>query len=214
MADFPAIALVELSSIAAGTFAADRMVKKAVVQLLRAGTVHPGRYLILIGGGEAEVGLAHAAGIEAGGPQVLDDVFLPDAHPQVVAAIDDARRVAEYDSLTVLETSTVAAILRATDAAVKGALVELLEMRLADDLGGKGVAVLTGERADVEAAVEIAGRALVGREGTICHAIISRIDEAVADKVAASTRFRPPISDARAPDVKTNAPGGSPAKNK
>ena len=55
MTKLPAIALIELSSIAAGAFAADRMVKRSPVELLHAGTVQPGKYLILIGGGTAEV---------------------------------------------------------------------------------------------------------------------------------------------------------------
>jgi len=189
MTAFPAIALLEFSSIAAGTFAADRMVKKAEVTLLRAGTVQPGKYLVLIAGGEAEVALARDAGLEAAGAAMIDDVYLPDVHPTVVEAIDGQRRTGEYDAVTVLETSGVPAIVRATDAAVKGALVELLELRLGDGLGGKGVALLTGERADVEAAVEIAQRALAGREGALCHAIISRIDAALAGRIEQTTRF-------------------------
>ena len=41
-----------------------------------------------IGGGEAEVAMARAAGLEAAGPQMTDDVYLPDVHPVVVEAID------------------------------------------------------------------------------------------------------------------------------
>jgi len=189
MPSLPAIALLEFSSVAAGTFAADRMVKKAVVSLVRAGTVQPGKYLVLVAGGEAEVALAHQAGIEAGGPQVTDDVLLPDAHPSVVNGIDGRRNTGAYDAITVLETSSIPAVVRATDAAVKGAMVALLELRLGDGLGGKGIALLTGERADVEAAVEIAQRVLAGRSGTFCHSIVSRIDDALAGRIGKSTRF-------------------------
>jgi len=189
MAQFPAIALLEFSSVAAGTFAADRMVKKAEIPLLRVGTVQPGKYLVLVAGGEAEVMLAHQAGIDAGGPQVTDDVLLPDVHARVAGAIDGQRNVGEYDAITVLETSSIPAVVRATDAAVKGARVELLELRLGDGLGGKGVALLTGERADVEAAIEIAQRVLAGRTGSFCHSIVSRIDEALARRIGESTRF-------------------------
>ena len=50
MSNLPAIALIELGSIAAGTFATDKMVKRAPVELMHAGTVQPGKYLILVGG--------------------------------------------------------------------------------------------------------------------------------------------------------------------
>ena len=189
MSDLPAIALIEFSSIAAGTFAADAMVKKAPIDVLRVGTVQPGNYLVLIGGGVAEVEMAYHAGILAGSPRVVDDVFLPDVHTQVYDAIGGMRRDDEYDSLAVLETSTVAAILRATDAAVKGAEVHLKEMRLADGLGGKGVALLTGERADVEAAVEVATATLAGRDVQLCQSIVSRIDESLATGIGKTTRF-------------------------
>ncbi len=56
---FPAIALIEFGSIAAGMFAADKMVKRARVELLHAGTVQPGKYLVLVGGGTAE-GFRHS----------------------------------------------------------------------------------------------------------------------------------------------------------
>ena len=49
----PALALLEFSSIAAGIFAGDAMVKRAKLAVIHAGTVQPGRYLILIGGSVA-----------------------------------------------------------------------------------------------------------------------------------------------------------------
>ena len=43
----PAIALVETNSVAAGILCGDTMVKKAVVQLLEARPICPGKYLVL-----------------------------------------------------------------------------------------------------------------------------------------------------------------------
>ena len=189
MNDFPAIALIEFRSIAAGTFAADAMVKKATVQLLRAGTVQPGKYLVLIGGSTAAVNESYKAGIEAGTPEVIDDVILPQVDRQGAAAIDGTLRTDEYETVAILETSTSAAIVRAADAAVKGAEAMLKELRLANGLGGKGLALLTGSRHDIEAAVEVATAALAGRDVKLCHSIISRIDSALAENIDSSTRF-------------------------
>jgi microcompartment protein CcmL/EutN len=189
MSKLPAIALIEFGSIAAGTFAADKMVKRARVELLHAGTVHSGKYLILVGGGTAEVEESYRAGMQAAPAEILDEVLLPDVHSQVVKALDGARSFDGYDSLVVLETSTVAAIVRATDAAVKGARVELAELRLGNGLGGRGLAILTGELTDVEAAAEIAGRSLAGRNVTLCHSIVSNVHEQIADRLGESTRF-------------------------
>jgi microcompartment protein CcmL/EutN len=185
----PAIALIELSSIAAGTFAADKMVKRAPVELLQAGTVQPGKYLILVGGGTAEVEESYREGMQAAPAEILDEVFLPHVDRQVVDALDGARTFRGYESLVVLETSTIAAIVRATDAAVKGAQVEVSELRLGNGLGGRGLAILTGARTDVEAAAEIAARVLAGRDVTLCHSIISNVHEQIATRLGESSRF-------------------------
>ncbi|GJM27112.1 MAG: propanediol utilization: polyhedral bodies pduT [Phycisphaerae bacterium] len=189
MSELPAIALIEFSSIAAGTFAADAMVKEASVQILRIGTIQPGRFLVLIGGMTAEVELAYKAGIRAGTPQVLDDVFLPDAHSDVVKGIDGKQLAKASDAMLTLETSTSTAIIRAADAMAKGALVSLMELRLGDGLGGKGFARFVGSRSDSEAALQIASEALAGRDVQLCESIVSRIDEALAERLADSSRF-------------------------
>ena len=42
----PALAIIEFDSVAVGIHAGDAMVKRAAVDHIRAGTVHPGRYLV------------------------------------------------------------------------------------------------------------------------------------------------------------------------
>jgi microcompartment protein CcmL/EutN len=152
----PALALIELDSIAVGIEAGDAMVKRAPVEVVRAGTVHPGRYLILVTGEVAAVEEAFRAGVEIGETALVDTVLLPNVHAQVVRALRGDRRGGRGDALGVVETTTVAATIEAADAGVKGAAVELLEMRLADGLGGKGYLLFDGTVSDVQAAVAIA----------------------------------------------------------
>ena len=152
----PALALLELASIAVGIEAGDAMVKRAPVEVLRAGTVHPGRYLVLVTGEVADVEEAFRAGVEVGSDSLVDVVLLPNVHPQVVGALRGERRGGAGEALGVVETATVAATIEAADAGVKGAAVELLELRLADGIGGKGYLLFDGAVSDVEAAVAIA----------------------------------------------------------
>ena len=152
----PALALLELESIAVGIEAGDAMVKKAPIEVLRAGTVHPGRYLVLVTGAVADVEEAFRAGVVVGEASIVDTVLLRNVHVQVVAALRGERRAGTGEALGVVETATVAAIIEAADAGVKGASVELLELRLADGLGGKGYLLFDGAVSDVEAAVAIA----------------------------------------------------------
>ena len=189
MTKFPAIALIELGSIAAGMYAADKMVKRSPVELLHAGTVQPGKYLILIGGGTAEVQESYREAMQAVPAEILDEVFLPQVHPRVVEALEGERAFGNYESFVVLETSTIAAIVRATDAAAKGAQVEVSELRMGSGLGGRGFAVLTGERTNVEAAADVAALSLAGRNVTLCHSIVSNVHEQFADRLGKTSRF-------------------------
>lgn len=152
----PALALIELASIAVGIEAGDAMAKRAPIEVLRAGTVHPGKYLVLVTGEVGDVEEALAAGREVAEPALVDWVFLPNVHDQVVAALRGRRRAGAGEALGVVETATVAGVIEAADAGVKGARVQLLELRLADGIGGRGYLLFDGAVSDVEAAVAIA----------------------------------------------------------
>lgn len=184
----PALALIDFSSIAGGIEAADAMVKRAQLDVIRTGTVQPGRYLVLVGGTVAEVQESLATGRGVGGDSVLDHVFLPHVHPEVATAIGGARSEAPRDAVGVIETSTVAAAIRAADAGIKGAEVRLLEIRMADGLGGKGIVLYSGVVSDVEAAVEIGAGAV--RPGLLVRqVVISQLHPEIWENLSADTRF-------------------------
>ena len=61
-----AMALLEFNTIAAGVLASDLMVKRSPIALLRCGTIHPGRFLILIGGRVASTEEAYTDGVALG----------------------------------------------------------------------------------------------------------------------------------------------------
>jgi bacterial microcompartment shell protein len=184
----PALGLLELESIAAGIEVADAMVKRAPVELLRAGTVHPGKYLVLVGGAVADVEEALDAGSELGGLSVRDVTFLPNIHPAVVEGVRGTRLSSQDEALGIIETATAPAIIRAADAGLKGAHVRLLEIHLADDLGGKGYLLFDGAVTDVQAAVEI-GTAAVGEARGLHSRVIAQVHQEMAAELAADGRF-------------------------
>lgn len=184
-----AIALLEFESIARGIVAGDAMIKRAPLEFLRTGTVQPGKYLVLVGGGEAEVEEALVAGRDSGGTALIDIVHLPNIHPEVLAALRGRRHVRVGDALGIVETATVPAAIAAADAALKGVPVTLIEIRLADGLGGKGVVLLTGEVANVEAAVELGIATLPHADLLMANAVISQLHPEMAAELLAATRF-------------------------
>jgi microcompartment protein CcmL/EutN len=115
----PALALLEFNSIAAGIQAGDIMVKRATLATIHAGTVQPGRFLVLVGGDVAEVEEALKAGRDAAPDTLNDYVYLPGVHPDVVRALGGGRSPVPHDALGIVETSSVSAAILAADRGVK-----------------------------------------------------------------------------------------------
>jgi microcompartment protein CcmL/EutN len=191
----PAIALLEFDSIAIGVRAGDAMVKRAPVEITYAGTVHPGKYLVLVGGDVACVEEAYSAGLDAGLEALVDRLFLPAVHPDVVRILRGARGRITGDALGVVETRTVASTVGAADRGVKGADVELVEIRLADRLGGKAYCVFTGSVADVEAAVDLGADHLADPGFLVARVVIPDFHDEMLENFEAATEFATRIHD-------------------
>lgn len=191
----PALALLEFSSIAVGIQAADAMVKRAPIDVIKAGTVQPGKYLVLVGGQVADVEESLAAGRTVGAATALDFVFLPQVHPEVVEAVAGGRVPEVTDAVGVVETTTVAAAIHVADAGIKGADVRLVEVRLADGLGGKGIVLFSGTVADVEAAVEIGVGVLERPDLLVQQVVIPQLHPEMWANVVDATRFRTRVTD-------------------
>jgi microcompartment protein CcmL/EutN len=207
----PALGLLELDSIAAGIEAGDAMAKRAPIDVLRAGTVHPGKFLVLVGGAVADVEEALDAGREVGAAAVRGVVFLPNVHPAVVAALRGARAEPAGEALGVIETTTVAPILEAADAGLKGAHVRLLELRLADDLGGKAYLLFDGPVAEVEAAVGIGAGRIAGSPG-LAQRVIPQLHAEMAENLAADAVFTARVREAATPAGPAANPRQRPAR--
>jgi len=184
---FPALALLEFHSIAAGIEAADAMVKRAPVERILTGTIQPGYYLALVTGEVADVTEAVDAGVRVGGEALRDRLLLPNVHPGVVEALRGARAPGATDALGVVETATVAAAIVAADAGLKGAEVRLNQLRLGDGLGGKGLAIFAGVVADVEAAVALGGDAVAAQ--VVRRVVIAQLHGEMWENVNNSGRF-------------------------
>jgi bacterial microcompartment shell protein len=190
MRRYPTIAVVEFSSIADGIYCTDALLKKAPIAMLKAGTVSGGRYLIIIGGSTASVEESLNEALELGQASRLDHVFLPDIHDQVHDAILGRRQPMTQDAVAVLETSTVAANVRAAELALKGTGVRLTELRLADyEMSGKAISLFAGELHEVEAAMDLAADFLRGRKEYVQHRIIARPHETLTQQLDAGTHF-------------------------
>ena len=156
----PAIALLELESIARGMLVADAVVKRAEVTIDLAEAVTPGKYLLLFHGPVAEVEESFQAGVEAARSTLLDRLLLPQAADGLLRALEGHVDSEWSESIGIVETHTVASTLLAADTALKRADVRLMKLQLARGIGGKGVFTLTGELSMLQAALEGAAAAI------------------------------------------------------
>lgn len=161
-----AIGMIELSSIAKGIETSDFMVKAAQVDILRASTVCPGKYIVIVSGETGDVTASMQAGEKHAGECVVDTLLIPNIHPQLIPAISMTNQVESFGAVGVLEFFSVASAIRAGDVAAKAANVTLIEVKIGYAIGGKGVVVLTGDVGAVRAAVSAAEKGIQMLVGT------------------------------------------------
>lgn len=168
---YTAVGMVEFNSIAAGIAAADQMVKTAQVDPIFFKTICPGKFVAAICGDVAAVSAAIGAGRDTQADSLVDWFVIPNIHQDVLGALAGSTVLSQHLALGVIETFSASSIILAADAAVKAADVQLLDVRIAMGLGGKGYALITGDVAAVDAAVE-AGSANAAEAGLLVKTIV------------------------------------------
>ncbi len=171
------LGMVELNSIARGIEAGDAILKTANVKLVGAYASCPGKYVVMVRGQEAAVKSAIEVGTKSAGKSLVNDIIIANIHPQVFSALSSTSDFESKGAVGIVETYSLATAVLVSDAAVKAANVDLIEIRLGRGLGGKAFIVLTGDVSSVTAAVEAA--VVANKEdGMIAHtAIIPRINK-------------------------------------
>jgi len=171
------LGMIELNSIARGIEAGDAILKTAHVYLVGAYASCPGKYVVMVRGQVAAVKSAIEVGVKTAGKSLVNDILIANIHPQVFSALSSTSDFESKGSVGIIETYSLATAVLVSDAAVKAANVDLIEIRLGRGLGGKAFIVLTGDVSSVKASVE-AAVAANKEDGMIAHtAVIPRINK-------------------------------------
>lgn len=180
----PTLGIIELSSIAKGLQVCDFMLKKAEVRLLRSGPVGSGKFMIFITGDEADLQEAVEEGRFQADPFLVSWTFLPNLHPQVFTALEGKKNPGSgADALGIVEARALAAMIHASDRAVKATAVHLVELTFDLDLGGKGYFTLAGNLAELEVSIATAVTVLQAENAYIHSEILARPHARVRDLV-------------------------------
>ncbi len=149
-----------MASIYKGYEVQDAILKSARVEKMIARTICSGKYLIIVKGAFSDVEAALELASEVGGFAIVNTTNIPNVDERVFPAIAGCTILERtsieqrIDALLVIETFSVVSAIRAADYAAKEAELDVLRIHVAMAIGGKGVAVLTGDIAALEAAVK------------------------------------------------------------
>ncbi|MBN2407526.1 MAG: BMC domain-containing protein [Elusimicrobia bacterium] len=166
-----AIGLIELCSVAKGFEVTDALLKTAGSELVEAHSVCPGKFIVLITGSTADVESSLKSGLNLAEDALVDKLIIKNVHDQLVPAIRGTSDVSEIGALGIIETFSVASCIIAADSAAKAADIRLIDVRLANALGGKAYVTMTGDVASVRSAVN-AGCGSIKEEGILIRRVI------------------------------------------
>jgi len=165
------IGALEFNSIAVGTRAMDEIVKAAPVRIMEAEVVNPGKFFVLFTGDVASVDASLSRGKAVGGGYLVDELFIPRLHRQIMPAINRSVECNRWDAAGIIECFSLIASIEAGDIAAKTANVLITEIRLSSDMGGKSYVKMMGEVHAVEVAVS-AGVEYITKKGLLCTRVI------------------------------------------
>lgn len=149
-----AIGIIEFSSIAKGIETCDIMLKAANVSIIKASTICPGKYIIIISGDTGDVKSAMTSGKNNAAEHMVDELFIANITEQLIPAISMTNQIETKGAVGVIEFYSVTSAILAADICAKSANVSLVEIKTGYAIGGKGVVILTGEIGAVRAAME------------------------------------------------------------
>ncbi|RKD32763.1 BMC domain-containing protein [Thermohalobacter berrensis] len=166
-----ALGLLEFKSIGKGVEATDQMIKSANVKLLLATPMCPGKYISIISGNIEAIKNAVETGKKVGDIFTVCDYVISNVHEGVYSALTATTNIEEVNSLGIIETMSSISAIMAGDIALKSANIELLEIRIARGLGGKGFVLIAGELSSVESSVK-ANESKLGPRGEIISSVV------------------------------------------
>jgi len=162
------IGLIEVKNVSKGIKVTDEMLKSAGVTLIQSGSVCPGKFVTMVGGELSAIQAAVERAEMCAEDSLIDKFVIGNLGEKVFEAVCGVADVAEKKALGIVETFTAASAILAADAAVKAAMVSLIEVRVARGMAGKCFVTMTGDVADVTAAVQ-AGAKLAAEEGVLIN---------------------------------------------
>jgi microcompartment protein CcmL/EutN len=179
-----ALGLIEFKTVPIGVYATDEMIKAAHINLLFTSPACPGKYISIISGEVAAVETSIKRGVVVADTFFINSCVIPNISEAVIPALTGTVNVPDIEAIGIIETIAAVSAIMVGDVIVKAATVNLLEIRLARGLGGKGEVFYTGKLADVEAANKAVLEVVGKDDGIVSSVVIARPSKALIEAIA------------------------------
>ena len=151
----PALVVLEIDGVPTALIAHDAVLKTADVTVWCNCPTSPGKAILIFGGDVSSVESALEKARVIVGSRLIDELFLPGVHPEVITAVQGAHSAVAGPALFIVECISACATIRAADTAIKATELAIQRLHLATGFGGRGFACFTGSQASAETARDI-----------------------------------------------------------
>ena len=158
------VGIIEISNITKGYLVCDTILKLTSIKMLSAGSVCPGKFVMVFTGTISSVSHACQHIQESFSEYILDISEFGNIDDRIFDAINGVIDGRLTGAVGIIETYSAASCILAADHALKAANVDIAELRLARGMGGKSFVSLTGTISSVNEAVEV-GKSFASENG-------------------------------------------------
>jgi len=168
-----ALGLLEFKSVAKGIEVLDEVLKSSNVELMMANPICPGKYIGIITGEVAAVSNGIKVGENLGGVFLIEAIVISSLHEAVIPAMLGSNFAEINDAIGIVETMSALGAIQVADIAIKASNIQLVEVRVARGLGGKGFTIFTGEISSVKNASAACKQAYRGTGEILCSSVLA-----------------------------------------
>lgn len=177
-----ALGMVEFKNIAMGITITDQIVKVAQINIVKSLITCPGKYMVIICGQLSAIQVAIETSLNYN-ELVADYFILGNPHERIFQAFEGNYQLPKHQALGIIETFNVPCLIEAADQVVKTARCHIMKIKMARELGGKGLVLFSGEIADVEASSKVAVKWASEKDKLVSHTIIASPDPMIWEQV-------------------------------
>ncbi len=174
------ILVAEFKSVSRGMVVTDSMAKSASINIVRAGTLCPGKYVAIAEGGISALMSAESIAREQGGRHLFSSAMVSSINRKVIEAIGgNLGNPGPDGAIGIIEGPNMADLVSSSDIALNSARVDFIEYRLARGCGVNSFYIITGALSALSEAVKNAAAYLGERGSLLAYRIIPGPDRQV-----------------------------------